>query len=238
MRKPRHSEQTVVCSICGEQKTLHEVMPGELIREPVAEAIRKDHPDWEPKGYVCLDDLDRYRMQHVMDVLEAAKGELTDSEVAVMKSLQEQELLTKNVNSEFDQKLTFGQRVADSVAAFGGSWAFIILFGAIIAVWIGANIALLHKPFDPFPFILLNLVLSCLAAIQAPVIMMSQNRQEARDRLRGENDYRVNLKAELEIRGLNARVEELLKHQWQRLMEIQQIQTEMLEEFARHTAAK
>ncbi|HSA81745.1 MAG TPA: DUF1003 domain-containing protein, partial [Geminicoccaceae bacterium] len=121
----------------------------------------------------------------------------------------------------------------DAIAAFGGSWTFILLFGAVILVWVLINaVALLARPFDPYPFILLNLVLSCLAAVQAPIIMMSQNRQEARDRLRSENDYRVNLKAELEIRHLHEKLDHLLQHQWERLMEIQQIQIELMNEIA------
>ena len=107
----------------------------------------------------------------------------------------------------------------------------IISFAVVMAIWIVINtVALLRRPFDPFPYILLNLVLSCLASIQAPVIMMSQNRQEAKDRLRAEHDYRVNLKAEVEIRQINVKMDQLLTHQWQRLLEIQQIQTELMEE--------
>lgn len=110
-------------------------------------------------------------------------------------------------------------------------WASDSLFAGVLIVWITINsIAMMGKPFDPYPFILLNLVLSCLAAIQAPVIMMSQNRQESKDRLRAENDYRVNLKAELEIRHLHSKIDLLLTHQWQRLLEIQQVQTDLLEE--------
>ena len=137
------------------------------------------------------------------------------------------------VNTQFDQQLTLGERVADRVASFGGSWRFIGLFAAVLIIWMLVNSAVLQQPFDPFPFILLNLVLSCLAAIQAPVIMMSQNRQEERDRMRAENDYLVNLKAELEIRMLMLKVDSLLHHQWQRLLDIQEVQTELLEEMRR-----
>jgi uncharacterized membrane protein len=124
--------------------------------------------------------------------------------------------------------------MADHLASFGGSWTFIIIFGSILLMWIGLNsLLLLKKPFDPYPFILLNLVLSCLAAIQAPVIMMSQNRQEAKDRLRSQYDYQVNLKAELEIRHLHDKIDHLLSNQWERLVEIQQIQIDLLSELAR-----
>jgi len=153
-----------------------------------------------------------------------------------MKSMKDQGLLAKNVNVEFDRKLTLGERLADKVAEFGGSWRFIITFFIVMVMWIIMNsVLLLRKPFDPYPFILLNLVLSCLAAIQAPIIMMSQNRQEAKDRLRSEQDYRVNLKAELEIRYLHEKIDHLLAQQWQRLVEIQQIQMDLMEELVRKT---
>ncbi|HEX6013829.1 MAG TPA: DUF1003 domain-containing protein [Geminicoccaceae bacterium] len=127
--------------------------------------------------------------------------------------------------------MTFGERLADRVAASGGSWRFILLFAVAMAAWMGLNSWLLaSRAFDPFPYILLNLVLSCLAAVQAPVIMMSQNRQETRDRLRARNDYLVNLKAELEIRLLHEKLDHLLRHQWERLIEIQEIQVELMNE--------
>jgi uncharacterized membrane protein len=124
--------------------------------------------------------------------------------------------------------------LSDRIASFGGSWRFIILFGAVLLFWIILNaVFLLNRGFDPYPFILLNLILSCLAAIQAPIIMMSQNRAEARDRLRAENDYKVNLKAELEIRTLHEKIDHLLQRQYSRLFEIQQIQIELLEQLGR-----
>src|SRR5439155_4820453 len=132
------------------------------------------------------------------------------------------------------KKLTFGERLSDRIAAFGGSWRFIILFGSVLLVWIVVNtVVLLSRAFDPYPFILMNLILSTIAALQAPVIMMSQNRSEARDRLRGENDYKINLKAELEIRHLHEKIDHLLRRQYNRLFEIQQIQIELLEELGR-----
>jgi uncharacterized membrane protein len=231
VRKP---QQTVVCQICNQPKHLNEVLPVELIRPAIAEVIRKAHPEWPPGGYICLGDLNRYRTQYVQEVLEQEGGELSELEQQVVESLHEQELLSTDINAQFDRELTLGQRVADTVAEFGGSWRFISMFALVLLLWILANSAvLLWRPFDPYPFILLNLVLSCLAAIQAPVIMMSQNRQEAKDRLQAENDYRVNLKAELEIRHLNAKMDLLLTHQWQRLLEIQQIQMDLMEEFLR-----
>jgi uncharacterized membrane protein len=134
---------------------------------------------------------------------------------------------------EFEEKRTLGQRLADRLAAFGGSWKFILIFMSILFGWIILNsIILITRRFDPFPFILLNLVLSCLAALQAPVIMMSQNRQEAKDRLRAQHDYQINLKAEIEIRSLHEKIDHLIFKQWQRLLEIQEIQTELMAELS------
>lgn len=231
-------DEMVLCQICKEEKRLSEVLPGELVRTPVVELIRKKYPEWSSKGFICLTDLNHFRTEYVQDVLEAEQGEMSALEQEVVRSLKEHELLAKNINLEFDRELTFGQRLADKVAEFGGSWSFIVSFGVILVVWIAINSIALIWRFDPYPFILLNLVLSCIAALQAPVIMMSQNRQEAKDRLRAEHDYQINLKAELEIRHLNAKIDLLLTHQWHRLLEIQQIQTELIEELARKTSTK
>jgi uncharacterized membrane protein len=231
----RKQQDTVLCQICKGQKRRSEVIPAELIREPIVQIIRKTHADWSPSGYICLADLNQFRSNYVKDVLETEKGDLSTLEEQVMKSLREHELLSKNVNIEFDRQLTLGERLADGIADFGGSWRFILIFSGIFFLWVVINsISLIWKPFDPYPFILLNLILSCLAAIQAPVIMMSQNRQEARDRLRSEHDYSINLKAELEIRHLHEKLDHLLMSQWQRLLEIQEIQMELMEELTRN----
>jgi uncharacterized membrane protein len=167
----------------------------------------------------------------VCRVLEQEKGELSALEQEVVQSLREQEAISENTNVEFESGRTLGERLSDRLARFGGSWTFILLFGSVLVGWIILNtVVFARRTFDPYSFILLNLVLSCLAAIQAPIIMMSQNRQEAKDRLRAEHDYRVNLKAELEIRLLHAKLDQLLTHQWQRLLEIQQLQVDLMEE--------
>ena len=178
-------------------------------------------------------DLNRFRGAYVQAALKEERGELSELEKEVVQSIREHEILARDINSQFDRDLTFGERIADKVATFGGSWKFILSFSGIIFLWILFNTVLyFSRPFDPFPFILLNLVLSCLAAFQAPVIMMSQNRQESKDRLRSEHDFRVNLKAELEIRQLNTKLDLLMTHQWQRLLEIQQLQTDLMQELA------
>jgi uncharacterized membrane protein len=233
----KKQQETVLCDICRKKKMMKEVVPAELISRPVAEIILKTNPDWTQSGFVCISDLNRFRAEYVRHVLKNEKGELSELENQVVTSLKENEILSENINIEFDRKLTLGEHLSDKIAEFGGSWRFIILFGAILFLWIAINsVVLLLKPFDPYPFILLNLVLSCLAAIQAPIIMMSQNRQEAKDRLRSEHDYRVNLKAELEIRHLHTKIDHLLMNQWQKLLEIQEIQVDLMEELARKSS--
>jgi len=226
-------KRSIICQVCKKEKTLDEVVPAELIREPIVDLIRQAHPDWSREGHICISDLNQFREQYVRHILETEQGDLSTLEEQVLKSLKEEELLSRNVNVEFEQKLTVGERLADKIADFGGSWRFIGICAIMLFLWIVMNtIVLMTKPFDPYPFIFLNLILSCLAAVQAPVIMMSQNRQESKDRLRSEHDYRVNLKAELEIRHLHEKLDHLLRHQWQRLLEIQEIQTELMQELA------
>jgi uncharacterized membrane protein len=178
-----------------------------------------------------LQELANYRDKYVRSMLSDEKGELSFIDIEVVNSLKTDGVLSRNINEEIIEYLSFGQRIADKVAEFGGSWKFIIIFFSIILVWMLLNIIYLaNRAFDPYPFILLNLVLSCIAAVQAPVIMMSQNRQETKDRLRALNDYQVNLKAELEIRQLHEKMDHLLIKQGQRMLEIQEIQLDLMEQ--------
>jgi uncharacterized membrane protein len=149
----------------------------------------------------------------------------------VEKSITEEQLIINNLLHPTEETLTKGQKISDKVAKFGGSWKFIILFGAILLVWILFNtLALTQWHFDPFPFILMNLILSCIAALQAPIIMMSQNRQEEKDRMRSENDYLINLKAELEIRSLHKKIDLLFEEEIKTLFESQAQQFLLLKE--------
>ena len=126
----------------------------------------------------------------------------------VKETLEAEELIIHNLLHPPLEVLTPGQKVSDKVARFGGSWRFIILFGVVLTVWITINVVVLMKfRFDPYPFILMNLILSCIAALQAPIIMMSQNRKEEKDRMRSENDYLVNLKAEMQIRSMHQKMD-------------------------------
>jgi uncharacterized membrane protein len=224
----------VLCQICGKTFDTDDVLPAELVREPIARLIERRHPTWSAQGYICTADLNAFRDQYVAEIVREDAGSISDLEIQVLEAVREHELLTENTNREIEDQLTLGDRVADRIARFGGSWGFIIAFCAFLLLWMALNAWWLAEGgFDPYPFILLNLLLSTLAALQAPVIMMSQRRLEARDRVRAENEYKVNLKAEIEVRLLTERVDRLLRHQWQRLLEIQQVQVDLMADLAR-----
>ena len=222
-----------VCQICKKEIFISELMSAASVREPIVDLIKSSGSEWDPQGYVCLDDLNRYRSKYIQKILQDENGNISSVEKEVLDSIADKDILSKNLNEEMDRSLTFGQRLADNIAQFGGSWSFISIFGVFLFIWMAINVYVIAaRPFDPYPFILLNLILSCLAAIQAPIIMMSQNRQEYKDRQRALHDYQVNLKAELEIRLLNDKVDHLLLQHGQRMMEIQQVQIELMEDIS------
>ncbi|MBI5505458.1 MAG: DUF1003 domain-containing protein [Deltaproteobacteria bacterium] len=224
-----------VCRVCGNEKSEAGMVPVQGMRPSLAAEIERDHPGATSEGFLCLADLNHYRSIHIERLLETEKGELSGIDHQVLESIRNLETVAGDPARESDTRRTFGEGLADSVASFGGSWTFLMAFAATMALWILINsTGLSTRPFDPFPYILLNLVLSCLASVQAPVILMSQNRQAARDRLTSEHDYRVNLKAELEIRQIHDKLDHLLAHQWSRLMDIQQIQVDVLRELEEH----
>jgi uncharacterized membrane protein len=225
---PRRNQRPT-CAICG--KEAREPIPLGAIRPVLASAIIADHPTAGHDNFICRQHLTGYRTRYVEELLEREKGELSELERQVVESLAREETVSRDVEEAWADRRTFGEKVADGVAEFGGSWRFIISFGVVLALWIALNLWMVEqRVFDPYPFILLNLVLSCVAALQAPIIMMSQKRQEAKHRLRSENDYRVNLKAELEIRHLHEKIDHLINRQWERLAEIQQIQLEIMQD--------
>jgi uncharacterized membrane protein len=204
---------------------------GSEIREGILNLIKRDFPNFNEECFITIDELNQYRRLYLTSLIQQEKGELANIDKDVMFAIKNNSILSENIQEEIEAELSLGQRIADKVASFGGSWTFIIIFFLFILVWILINVWLfVAKPFDPFPFILLNLLLSCIAAIQAPIIMMSQNRQEQKDRQRGEHDYKINLKAELEIKILSEKIDHLLVHQNRKLLEIQEIQTDYLED--------
>ena len=173
-----------------------------------------------------------FQTQYLEKILSTEDDHLHRLHQLVADAVQEEDLIVQNLLHPPKETFSRGQMVADKVATFGGSWTFIISFGVVLFCWITMNIILATKAFDPYPFILLNLVLSCIAALQAPVIMMSQNRKEEKDRKRAENDYLVNLKAEIEVRNLHQKINLLMEEQFKTLMEIQRYQTELLEDIS------
>jgi len=219
------------CEICRKTFPEGQLISGHGIRHEIERLIIKDHPMWDDSGLICQDDFNIYRVKYISGLIEDEKGSVEILKDEVVNSISQNELISIDTSLS-DEPIKFGDRISDKVASFGGSWKFIISFSVILVAWIIINslVILLTKPFDPFPFILLNLILSCVAAMQAPIIMMSQNRQEKKDRLRSENDYKINLKSEIEIRTLHEKVDHLLLDQWSKMMRIQEMQIEILEE--------
>lgn len=225
------------CEITGKLLPVSKLIPISSLREPVVALILQQHPNLNMNGYISKDEVNQYRYKHVTQLLLDENGELSQLDKEVLQKLSTSEILSHNIEPELESELTLGQKIADNIAEFGGSWTFILSFVAFLLVWIGINVFILaNKAFDPYPFILLNLILSCVAALQAPVIMMSQNRQETKDRLRSEHDYQVNLKAELEIQQLHEKVDHLILKQGQRLMEIQEVQVELMQQILEQQA--
>jgi uncharacterized membrane protein len=171
--------------------------------------------------------------QAVREILEKNGVKLSKRERRVLQSILKHETISRDVHRQMYDERTLGEKVADRVATFGGSWTFIFIFGGVLLSWIILNsLMLANRAFDPYPYILLNLFLSMLAAIQAPIIMMSQNRQAAKDRETAKHDYEVNLKSELEIRRLHEKMDELREDKWIELIKLQQEQINLLEELA------
>jgi len=218
-------------AISGRRYRKRDLVDIDTLRPSLAERVRADFPNLPPNAKISVAELARYRMLLVEELLQQEHGEFTELDRQVAESISRQDTIAENTEDEFEEHRTLGEKLSDGLASFGGSWAFLISFGVVLLIWMAINIIQGEaKAFDPYPFILLNLVLSCIAAVQAPVIMMSQKRQEAKDRLRSLNDYRVNLKAELEIRHLHEKIDYLISKQWQRLAEIQRMQMEVMHE--------
>ena len=219
------------CAISGKHYPSRSLQSLGSLRPSLMELILRDHPKLTHESLISAVELDKYRMRYVEEMLLAEHGELTALDRQVAKSIAEHDTIAENIEEVYDDHRKLGDKLADNMARYGGSWYFLIGFGVFLAVWILLNTAIAAGwIFDAYPFIFLNLMLSCLAAIQAPVILMSQRRAEAKDRLRAQSDYRVNLKAELEIRHLHEKLDYLVSKQWERLMEIQQLQLETLQE--------
>ena len=221
--------ETFKSDLSNKKFPVSERISGKSIRNSVFDLILKDYPNFTHDMYLSDTELNTYREKYVESFLTKQIGQLTKLEKTVLDSLKEKTTLSDKLDGEEPQAMTYGQRIADKVADFGGSWTFIISFAVFLLVWICINIYWLgNKGFDPYPFILLNLILSSLAAIQAPVIMMSQNRQEDKDRERGKKDYMINLKSELEVRMLHEKIDHLIINQQEEVLEIHKVQIDLM----------
>ncbi|MHB9110321.1 MAG: DUF1003 domain-containing protein [Armatimonadota bacterium] len=230
----RGHDDTFTCQVCRRDYRPSEVLPAAAVHGGLCDYLSMHHPEWSDDGYICLEDLNRLRREYVTEALLAETREMESLERAFREGLAEIDALERRLNAELTETQTFWDRLADRVAAFGGSWPFLISLTVLMTAWVVINTAqLFTRPFDPYPYILLNLVISGLAAVEAPLILMSQSRQDAKDRLRAKQDLRTNLRAEIEVRNLNHKMDQLLTHQWQHLLEIQQMQMEMMEELTR-----
>ncbi|MGL4292951.1 MAG: DUF1003 domain-containing protein [Bacteroidales bacterium] len=222
---------TVIDFISKQEILKKDAIQGNQIRDTLLCFIKTNSPGFDDSSYLSKDEFNDFRRAYLLHLLQQENEDITSVEREVVNAITHNQILSENIEPILEEKLTLGQRMADKIALFGGSWYFITSFGLFMFSWIIINVIFLkQKPFDPYPFILLNLMLSCLAAIQAPIIMMSQNRLEQKDRLRSENDYKVNLKAELEIKLLHEKLDHLSVHQNKILFEIQQMQMEYLDE--------
>lgn len=215
--------------LSGKEFPENEKISAKNLRQSLLHFINKTHPNFSKNCFLSIEEMNDYREKYISEFLNKKLGNLTEVEKQVIQSVSKNTMISTEVEED-EQEITFVQKLADKVAEFGGSWGFIIFFMTFLVAWILLNVFWLsHHGFDPYPFILLNLILSCIAAIQAPVIMMSQNRQEEKDRERSKKDYKINLKSELEIRELHEKIDHLIIHYQQDLLEIQKTQIDLLE---------
>ncbi|MCB9581357.1 MAG: DUF1003 domain-containing protein [Polyangiaceae bacterium] len=231
--RPHH--ESVPCAVCGKPFGSHELRSVAVLRPNIRPYLENaaGHP-LPADARACAHCLNAARVENVVERLERERGELSAVDADVARRAAQHAPLDEAPEAN----LSFGQALADRVARVGGSWPFVIGFLIVLVAWMALNtVVLATRAFDPFPYILLNLVLSCVAAIQAPVIMMSQNRSAVRDRAQAEQDYRVNLKAELEIALLHEKMDHLLHTQWEHMAEIQRTQLELLEQLSERSPA-
>ena len=220
----------IICALSGKEYPSDKAVPLSALDQNLQRFIIANYSSINKDSQIGEDQLISVKKDYLNGMLASELGELDALEQEVVRSISENKILSEHVDEVYEDNFTFGERVADLIAAFGGSWKFIIFFFSFILGWICLNVYWLsNESYDPYPFILLNLILSCIAAIQAPIIMMSQNRQEAKDRRRSEQDYKVNLKAELEIQLLHKKIDHVLVHQSKRLLEIERVQVEIME---------
>ncbi len=237
MSHTSHAAATARCFVCGHDLRRDHTQPVALIRPSLAAFMGERHPEtFALDRAICRPCLAAERQLHLTAQLVAERGDLSALEAEATRTAADHSIIAEHLDETFERSQTPAQRLADAVATVGGSWPFVVGFCVVLAAWIIFNSVVLGAhAFDPYPYILLNLALSCLAAIQAPIILMSQNRRGIRDRMEADEDFKVNLKAELEVAALHEKIDHLLLVQWERMVEIQQTQIELLDELAQHS---
>lgn len=220
-----------ICAICGNRFTLTEGLFLRDLSDLLKEQVLKTNSYAKESSFICLRDMQKLRIDHMQTIIDEDLNIDHEMSDHLKKELSKDTYEITNINDTVYGKRTRGQKLADAVAKFGGSWGFIITFVIILVVWMAINVLhLFGINFDPYPFILLNLFLSCVAAIQAPIIMMSQNREAERDRFDSENDYKTNKKSEMEVRILHQKLDQLIEVQWPHILDTQKMQIEVLSE--------
>jgi uncharacterized membrane protein len=208
---------SAVCIICQKEIIKSDMFPVAMLTPLLRKRLLRDHPNLHMKSLICMDDLNCCQVSLMEEYLSDEVGVLTFHDLEIFESLKTDRITPVNPSQHYERSLTLGQQIADKISIIAGSWTFIIGFIVFLFAWMAINSGQIwHHPFDPYPYILLNLVLSCLAAIQAPIILMSQNRQAQRDRIEAENDYHINMISELQIRHLHEKLDILLKAQWEK----------------------
>ena len=217
-----------VVLINGKSCPLNEAISANFIVNGVYKLIKKKYPQWNSESYISRNELKEFRKDYFENLIKKEKGNTHQFDKEVLNSIISHESTVKKIMSQREPN-HFSQRMADKFAFFAGSWHFIISFFVLLFLWILINtIGLFYFKIDPYPFVFLNLILSCVAAIQAPIIIMSQNRKEIKDRKRQQDDYKINLRSELEIRLLQEKIDHLIESQWAYLLEMKRLESESL----------
>ncbi len=231
MKKSSSKKNEFISDVSQQAFPSSQKVASHSISDSFLKFIQISYPNFNENSCLSINELSPLRVQFISSKLKGQLSDLSSMEKLVIDTITNEEEISNLASVQDNNPLSRGQKMADHVASFGGSWTFIMSFGFFIFVWILLNTAvLLNKGFDSYPFTFLNLILSCIAALQAPIIMMSQNRREEKDRERSKLDYMINLKSELEIRTLHEKIDHLIIHQQKDLFEIQEIQIEMMKD--------
>jgi uncharacterized membrane protein len=232
-----HKQNVVLCEVSKTEVPADKAKQGFTVRPSILQLIKEVEPTFTSDSWISDEELKKYKVRYIETLFQNDKNRENEIQEMVKQAVANHDFMSINfidtINNE-DSESTLGQRMADKVAEFGGSWTFIFSFFTLMAIWMFGNVLLkIYQPdyaFDSYPFIFLNLVLSCVASIQAPIIMMSQNRSSEKDRKRALNDFKVNLKNELEIMFLREKIDHIINNQTPHIHETLELQNEMMDD--------